>query len=114
MILKLLSELFKNMDNKEKHLMKGVLGLLMFHRKMTYQNKDLSQQHLKKGNKYSLDNYDDGGDHKPPNGSLQRPHKISMTSKRKRQKSREGGNEGAPKYEIVLEDMDLDVNIKDI
>jgi hypothetical protein len=37
-----------------------------------------------------------------------------VTSKRKRQTSREGGNEGAPEDEIVLEDMDLDVNIEDI
>jgi hypothetical protein len=35
---------------REKLLMRGVLGLLMFHRKMTYQNKNLSQQCRNKGN----------------------------------------------------------------
>jgi len=37
-----------------------------------------------------------------------------MTSKRKRQKSRERENEVAPEDEIVVEDMDLYVNIEDI
>jgi hypothetical protein len=37
-----------------------------------------------------------------------------VTSKRKIQTNKEGGCEGVPKEEIVLEDMYLDVNIKDI
>jgi hypothetical protein len=35
-------------------------------------------------NKYSMDNYNDGGDNNPPKGSLERPHKILVTSKIKR------------------------------
>jgi hypothetical protein len=37
-----------------------------------------------------------------------------VTNKRKRQTNKEGGSEGTPEEEIVLEDMDLDVNIEDI
>jgi hypothetical protein len=37
-----------------------------------------------------------------------------VTNKRKRQTNNEGGREGIPVEEIVLEDMDLDVNTEDI
>jgi len=30
-----------------------------------------------------MDNYEDGDDENPPKGSLERPHKIPVTSKRK-------------------------------
>jgi hypothetical protein len=61
-----------------------------------------------------LNNSNDGGDHNPPKGSFERHHKLLVTSKIKIQTSREGGNEGAPEDEIVLEDLDLDVNMEDI
>ena len=61
-----------------------------------------------------MNNSNDGGDHNPPKGSFERYHKLLVTSKIKIQISREGGNEGAPKDEVVLEDMNLDVNIEDI
>lgn len=63
--------------------------------------------------KSSLDNYEDGGDQNPPKGILERPHKVPVTSKGNIQTSK-GGNKGAPKDYIVLEDMDLDVNIVDM
>jgi hypothetical protein len=50
----------------------------------------------------------------PPKGSLERPHKIPVTSKRKIQTNQEGASEVTHEEEIDLEDMDLDVNIEDI
>jgi hypothetical protein len=76
--------------------------------------KQKSQSEAQEQRKYSMGNSDDGGDENTPKGSLERPHKLSVTSERKRQTHREGGNEGAPEDEIVLEDMELDVNIEDI
>jgi hypothetical protein len=61
-----------------------------------------------------MDNYEDGGDQNPPKGSIERPHKIPVTSKRKRKINKEGTNEFEPEDEISLEDMDLDANIEDI
>jgi hypothetical protein len=69
--------------------------------------KQKSQSTAQEQRKSSIDNSDDGGDQNPPKGSLERPHKLPVTSKRKRQTNKEGGNEGAPEEEIVLEDMDL-------
>jgi hypothetical protein len=76
--------------------------------------KQKSQPITQEQNKSAIDNSNDGGDQNPPKGSLERPHKLPVTSKRKIQTNQEGGNEGAPEDEIVLEDMDLDVNIEDI
>jgi hypothetical protein len=76
--------------------------------------KQKSQSAIQEQRKYSIDNSDDGGEQNPPKGNLERPHKLPVTRKRKRGTNKEGGSEGAPEEEIVLEDMDLDVNIEDI
>jgi hypothetical protein len=45
---------------------------------------------------------------------LERPHKLPVTSKRKRKTNQQGVNEVIPEDEDALEDMDLDANIEDI
>lgn len=45
---------------------------------------------------------------------MERPHQLPITSKRKRQTSKEEVNDGALEDNVVLQNMDLDVNIKDI
>jgi hypothetical protein len=64
--------------------------------------------------KSSTNNSGDGGDHNPPKGSLERPHKPPVTRKRKGQTNQQGINKVTPQDEVALEDMDLDVNIEDI
>ena len=49
----------------------------------------------------------------PPHGNLENPHKLKV--KRKRNNSRQGGGEmHAPETNMLLDDMDLDVDIKNI
>jgi hypothetical protein len=49
----------------------------------------------------------------PPQGSLENSHKLTM--KRKRANSQQEGEEQkAPKNDILLDDMDLDVDIENI
>jgi hypothetical protein len=45
---------------------------------------------------------------------LERPHKLPVTSKRKRQTNQQEVEEVTPEDKVVLEDMDLDANIEDI
>jgi hypothetical protein len=61
-----------------------------------------------------IDNSDDGGEQNPPKGNLEKPHKLPISSKRKRGTNKEGESEDIPGNEIVLEDMELDVNIEEI
>jgi hypothetical protein len=49
MILRLLLAPMINIDRGGELLMRAALVLLMFLRKTTYQNKNLSQQHMNKG-----------------------------------------------------------------
>jgi len=62
----------------------------------------------------SADNSNDGGEHNHPKGNIERPHKLPVTSKRKRGTNKEGESESVHEEEIVLEDMELDVNIENI
>jgi len=76
------------------------------------QPKPNSQLAAQEQNNSSIDNFDDGGDHNPLKGSLERHHKLTVTSKRKRKINKEGTNEVKPEVEISLEDMELDENIE--
>ena len=64
--------------------------------------------------KSSMDNSDDEGEKNPPKGNLEKPHKLPISSKRKRGTNKEGESEYLPRNEIVPEDMELDVNIEKI
>jgi len=75
---------------------------------------NLNMKSLLKTWTWTMDNYEDKGDQNPLEGSIERPHKIPVTSKRKRKINQEGTNEFEPEDEITLEDMDLDANIEDI
>jgi hypothetical protein len=77
-------------------------------------SKQRTQSTTQEKNKSSIHNSDDEGDHNPPRGSIEKPHKIPITRKRKRKTNREGTNEVEPKDGMALEDLDLDANIKDI
>jgi hypothetical protein len=65
-------------------------------------------------NKSLTENSGDGDDHDPPKRNLERPHKLTINSKRKRQTNQQEVDEVIPEDEYALEDMDLDVNIEDI
>jgi hypothetical protein len=74
-----------------------------------------STQHIDEEKKKTpVDNFDDEGDHNPLRGSLEKPHKIPITSKINGKKNQEGINEVKHEDKITLEDMNLDANIKDI
>jgi hypothetical protein len=60
-----------------------------------------------------MNNFDDGGDDNPPKGSIERPHKLTLTNKIKIQTNQERTNEVEPQDEISLENIDLDANIDD-
>jgi hypothetical protein len=81
--------------------MKGVLDLQIFLKEVAYQKKN-PQLTTQEKNKYSTDNSDDGGDHNPPKGSLERPHKLPVTSKRKRKTNQQGVNEVHLKMKFLL------------
>jgi len=61
-----------------------------------------------------MDNFDDGGEKNPPKGNLENPHKLPITSKRKRGTNKEAENEDIPRNESVPKDMELDVKIEEI
>jgi hypothetical protein len=63
-------------------------------------------------NKYSTNNYDDGGDKNPPRGRLEKYRKLQV--KIKRQGTQQKKENIVPKREVVIQDMDLDINIEDI
>jgi hypothetical protein len=64
--------------------------------------------------KSSMDNSDDGGEQNPPKGNLEKPHKLAISSKRKRGTNKEGESEDIPGDEISQKDMELNVNIEEI
>jgi hypothetical protein len=61
-----------------------------------------------------MENFDDRGDHNPPNKSLEIPHKNKVTSKIKRKINHKGTNEVELEDETSVECMDLDENIEGI
>ena len=63
-------------------------------------------------NNSSKNNSDDGDDKNPPQGKLEKSHKLHV--KRKRNNSQQEFEEHIPKSEIPLEDMDLEVDIENI
>jgi hypothetical protein len=63
--------------------------------------------------KPTSNNLGDDGKTNPPHVSLENSHKLAM--KRKRVNSQqEGGEQNIPKYDIFLDDIDLDVDIENI
>jgi hypothetical protein len=59
-------------------------------------------------------NSSDGDDHDPPKKNLERPHKLTINSKIKRQVNQQEVAEVILDDEDALEDMELDENIEDI
>jgi hypothetical protein len=74
--------------------------------KKNFQSKTSQQK------KYSTNNSGDGGDRNPPQGKLEKPHKLQV--KRKRTNSQQEVEQHVPEIEASLEDMDLEVDIENI
>jgi hypothetical protein len=75
-------------------------------------SKNNSQSTTSQQKKSSMNNSDDGGDKNPPQGKLEKSHKLQV--KRKRTNSQQEIEEHIPESEIHLEDMDLEVDIENI
>jgi hypothetical protein len=102
-----------SIDNKEDLRTREVHNLLIFLKKRNLP-KGRPQTAVQEKRESSMDNSNDEREQNPPKGNLERPHKLPVTSKRKRGTNKKGETEGIPEEEIILEDMDLDVNIEDI
>jgi hypothetical protein len=61
-----------------------------------------------------IENSGDGDDPNPPKKNLERPHKLTIRSKRKIQVNQQEISELVPDDDDILEDMELDANIEDI
>jgi len=65
-------------------------------------SKQRTQSTTQEQKKSSIEKSDDEGDHNPPRGSIEKPYKLPITSKRKRKTIQEGTNEVEPKDGITL------------
>jgi hypothetical protein len=92
--------------------MREVHGPQMFINKEAYPKENLRIQFKKRGSPQWMILMKE--EKKTLLREIENPHKLPISSKRKRGTNKEGESEYLPRNEIVPEDMELDVNIEKI
>jgi hypothetical protein len=93
--------------------MKGVQSLRVLPKKVAHPRQN-PQNVTQEKQKSLVENSGDGDDPHHPKKDIEKPHKLPITSKRKRQNNQQEVEEVIPGEDVLLENMELDANIEDI